>query len=230
MKIQFISDLHGQWMKIILKQCDILCITGDIFEENTEDELTRFTLWLKAHFDCFKKVIIVPGNHDRILTIPTYKRRLHSITGVFVAIDELLVINGIEFKCFSWCNLPYWAFYMDNFGREQLLTKTASCDIFLSHCPAYGVLDVGGFFNDSLGLREIADYISKFKPVVHAHGHIHECYGVHRTNELLTLNTALCDAHNNIVVNREPMLIDIDPITKLINYSECSIPYRTYDE
>ena len=226
MIIQFISDLHGQWAKVSLSKCDVLCISGDIFNMNIEHELFEFQTWLIKHHKAgfFDKAIIVPGNHDRILTIQAYCRRLDNYPNIYVYTNSTIVINNLRFGCYSWSELPFWAFYADPKFHGKMLDKLGPCDILVSHCPAHGVLDVGGSLNEHLGIKELSDYVTSHKPLIHAHGHIHEDYGAIKGVDTLSINSAVVNARNEFVVSRKPVLVEVYPETGIIDYEKSYVP------
>ena len=235
MRIQFISDLHGKFADVDLKKSDVLCITGDVFEENSEREFILFKMWLKLIvFKNVKHVVITPGNHDRILTIPYYCEELNAINNVRVLklSSKPLNINGVVFSGFEFCELPNWAFYLDKETMSKRIEKIQKCDILLSHIPPFEILDLTtkSSLVHNIGSYDLFDKVIEIKPSIHAFGHVHEQYGIKKSVNTLYINSCLSDYYDNALSKREPIIIEFCEHLKLINYDKSETPNRLIEE
>lgn len=233
MKIQFISDLHNHYDEIEIKESDVLCITGDIFDVCNEEEINDFKIWCKfIVLRKVKQIIIVPGNHDLILTIPYYRDLIsEKRIKVLRRFNNSFNYEGIEFSAFEFCELSRWAFYLDKTEMKKQIDKIDKCDVLLSHIPAYGVLDyTTNMRSEHAGSNDLLLKIIELKPIIHAHGHIHEEYGIRKGVDTLSINSSMCNISNEIDKKRESMIVDINPMFKLIDYKNSDLPTRNYDE
>jgi Icc-related predicted phosphoesterase len=64
MIIDCIADLHGHYPK--LEGGDLLIVAGDLTASDTKAEYAKFNYWLDAVSFCYKKVILIAGNHDNL--------------------------------------------------------------------------------------------------------------------------------------------------------------------
>jgi len=143
MIIDCISDLHGDFPK--LGQGDLLIVAGDLTGRDKKEEYFEFFQW--ASNQCYKKIVVIGGNHDTFL----------QETGcplVNLGIFSYLCDSGTEFlgikiwgtpwtKTFPGMNPRCKAFTKDT--DEELLERYSNIpndiDILVSHNPPYGILD-----------------------------------------------------------------------------------------
>ncbi len=153
LRIAATADLHGHLPEI--DPADILCIAGDIFpaeyDENPsmQEEWFRdkFTLWIQKL--PVRRIVLIGGNHDRFLEIRSgeFIKRYGSPDGRLVYLDGTSVtlnLPGGKVRIFGspYCPLPvrHTAFCMepallaDKFPPEEL----AAADIILTHTPPSG--------------------------------------------------------------------------------------------
>lgn len=195
MKIQCISDLHGQLPDGI--DCDLLLIGGDIcplinhhpwFQKMWFE--STFTTWLKTQK--YGKAVLVAGNHDFVFEENGYKERakhvLKDVNGVYLQ-DESFVYKGFNIYGSPWQPIFHdWAF---NLSEENLakkwLTIPADCDILLLHGPPRG-FGCGGL--PGAGSPSLTQRIAEVKPKLVVCGHIHSAYGEYHIGDTKILNVS----------------------------------------
>jgi Icc-related predicted phosphoesterase len=200
MKILHISDTHGHHDKLNLAdfKADVLVHSGDFTNSGSQQEVLQF-------FDWFAKLpiqhkILVPGNHDYFveeMLEDSQTRELFWPKSFHLLIGEGVEIDGVKF----WGSpVTPWFFDMafnqetDEIAEEWAKIP-ADTQVLITHGPRYGVLDKteDGTHVGCHALRShIADTLTALK--VHLHGHIHSGYGMHQTERLLTLNSAMIDS------------------------------------
>jgi predicted phosphodiesterase len=99
MKVVAISDLHGHLPDI--PECDVLCICGDTFPIEAQDDQVMSTGWFYLEFipwveslPC-KKVLLIAGNHDFILyqnNLTIAKRKLFDRLTFYYESDKLVYL------------------------------------------------------------------------------------------------------------------------------------------
>lgn len=180
----------------ILIHCGDACNLGDIAD------FKLFSRWFKSHWHPHK--IYVPGNHDRIVpgNLAECKRMLGS--GVHMLIDEQWTHpSGLTIYGSPWVPMPRevssawgerpmrrWAFGTDRGSRQLEMARVAipSCDILVTHGPAYGILD--RVSEEHVGCSYLADWFDNHEnPPMHIHGHIHCDTGIH-VGRHMAINTA----------------------------------------
>jgi Icc-related predicted phosphoesterase len=227
MNITFISDTHtymydNNYKELILPEGDILCFTGDIMSSGyNEGELIHFLKWISKQ--PFKYKIFIAGNHDRLLEdkplIANDIISQYTDKGVIYLKNTSIEIEGFTF--YGTPHQPYfggWAFNVPDYGKlisiYQLIPDNV--DVFLTHCPPYGILDQSHRSNyhnpsgenhlGSMELKEVLDakILNNTQPRVVAFGHIHGDGGKQiQIGDTLYINASLCDEYyepvNNIV-------------------------------
>ena len=83
----------------------------------------------------------------------------------------------------------------------------------------------------NVGDNDLRSKILEIKPLIHAFGHIHESYGVHKGVNTLSINSSLSDDiyPNNIIESRESIVVEINEVFKIIDYSKSEFPNRVID-
>lgn len=176
-KIVAISDTHGSTPN--LPEGDILIHSGDFSNWGTFLEFKAFITYLETKASSFKHIIVVPGNHDMWVesNVGLAKEELSNI-GVNLIIDDYIEIEGIRF---------YGTPYTPRYGRWSFMDKEENLaerfrripeniDIFISHGPPFGYLDVNAV-GENCGGHSLLKRIQEIKPSVVVFGHIHESKG-----------------------------------------------------
>lgn len=207
MKIVFIADTHGYESQLVIPNGDVLVHAGDFSAwRGSEIESQEFDNWLGSlpH----KVKIFVPGNHD----YPIYEKR-YRISNAITLEDSFHVVDGIKFYGFPWQpSFSNWAYHIlpgqSMQHKVDLIPKDV--DVLISHSPPFGILDelVSG---RNVGIDELAKWSARYKPTVHAMGHIHEGYGKVVIGGTTFLNCSICDVRYNPVNKPKIMVIKDDP-------------------
>lgn len=230
MKIVAVSDLHGYLPQI--QQCDVVCICGDTFPLEVQDDMIKSTAWFYGEFlswvdqlSC-KKVIMIAGNHDFILynndyTIARKKlfKRLMSYCEtdkLVYLLDESYEFEGKIFYGTPWIpDLSMWAFYGDSkMLQNKFKNIPQKVDVLLTHCPPkLGSTGIVHQWDDrhymiNYGCQELDDTIIN-KDINwwlcgHVHSGNHTPEIVHGTN---IVNVSIKD--EDYMVNFNPFEFDI---------------------
>ena len=115
-----------------------------------------------------KPILIVKGNHDK--TPWESERNVYNIH-----------LKKVRFKGHSfvgYCHTDFDKWDKDMaIELEKIKHHIEHRTIFITHAPAYGVLDQRYSDRCSTGSRAIAKLVSERKPYLHLHGHVHDEYG-----------------------------------------------------
>ena len=155
----------------------------------------------------FKKIIVVPGNHDTCLG-RAGKDNLKDLLPHchHVLVDESVNVFGINFYGSPWippiCDGDF-AFVGSRGSMLDSCWKKIpeETDILLTHTPPLGVLDLYETGNHEGCFQLLNHTITRVKPKFHIFGHIHGAHGVlHQPNGLPTtfINAAMCFFNNQI--------------------------------
>lgn len=232
MRIIGISDLHGYLPE--LPKCDIVCICGDIFPLEYQNNTIKSISWFLLDFipwtdklNC-DKVIFIAGNHcwlfydlfknnhklDWEIEELLLTSHLDSVKIKYLC-DSEYIYNGIKFYGTPWIpDLANWAFYGDmNLLKERFQAIPENVDILLTHCPPQ-VADCGIVlqkcwnYNKDFGCYELAQQYPRIHPKYHLFGHVHSGQHkvVHYFNSNL-VNVSLKD--ENYEVKYKPFIFSI---------------------
>lgn len=153
--------------------------------------------------------VVMPGNDDDLAVdgvIKDYEDR-----GIIFPLERAITIGGFETISLAHTNPTPWDTPRETDERQlaRLIKKEVSRladphrSIFNFHCPPYGTrLDLAPELDRNLrpvtvagqvsfkpvGSKAVRDAITKYKPVLGMHGHIHESYGAEKLGETLILN------------------------------------------
>ena len=228
MRIVALGDIHGALPEI--PECDVVVIAGDIVPLDVENDGEASAKWLTESFASWcrnlacRRVIFIPGNHDRLLEALVRDYTLEEIHhGLFADDTEgkivMLVDCGYEFEGVSfygtpWCpDLVNWAFYADDEQRRVRFDAIANCDVLITHCPprvgtqgvVLGQCRVQG---SNFGDPVLADVLHTKSIKWVLSGHIHS--GNHSVEQLGTIrcrNCSLKDEHYKIAY--EPFVFEV---------------------
>lgn len=179
MRLVCFSDWHGRLLpKEKFPDGDILVLAGD-FELVNKSDIKR--LFDSLPVEKYNRVLFTPGNHDLAFRNPDATNFYKSDKIVILSNYKIIEINNVTFQGFSWCygdiNLSRtWAFTTYDFLElKNKVEKLAKCDVLVSHCPPYCMLDQT-YIDNHIGLACLTDKIfdKYFKTIIC--GHVHE-YG-----------------------------------------------------
>lgn len=188
MKVCGISDLHGQLTNVHIKECDILCICGDIVPLRMQNDIQRSDEWFKNVFIpwCQKikcnQIYLIGGNHDFFLE--NRKRIINEYllnTKIIYLDNEAAEYfdNGRVYEIWGTplCHVfGNWAFmHSPEYEASEFEKIPKDIDILLTHDAALNRSDVCLEFSNSnhIGNKELLDAVEKKKPKLHMFGHLH---------------------------------------------------------
>ncbi len=185
MKILLLADAKPEIpLKELSKDCELIILLGDLFYD-----------WIRELNEIDLPKIGIHGNHEE-----------EGILEKVGAIDLHLKIfehKGITFTgfdgdmayVFAENDLPY----RENTNSQklkselELLKKHPKVDVFISHWPSFGTLDIPHVVGHR-GLKAFRTYIDKVKPKYHFHGHIH------KKNQSIIGNTKVHCVYPHLVI------------------------------
>jgi len=194
MQIVTLSDTHLRY--VIIPDGDIVIHSGDLaFRGNFHEIVEAFeTLKLGLAGTNFRKKFITPGNHDGLFQeSPGFAKQIAEQYGWTLLHNELIEFEGIRF--FGSAIQPVfgnWYFNEVDGRRANFWDSAPDCDVLVTHCPAYGLLDK---LEDGthVGCRYIRKYIDEVKPKYAVCGHIHGSYGQIDHNWTTIINSSVCN-------------------------------------
>src|SRR5574344_831092 len=149
MKICGISDLHGcvNLDELFIKECDILCIAGDIMPLDIQRNIPESLAWIKD--------IFIPWAEKQPID------KIYLVDSGYSYISK----DGSVYNIYGtpWCSMfGNWAFMLDD---ENLIKKFSNipndCDILITHNPPdllkVGTIQEGYNFGEDAGCIPLAD-------------------------------------------------------------------------
>jgi Icc-related predicted phosphoesterase len=185
MRITFISDTHEQHSLCNLPGGDILIHCGDFTNFGDPQAVYDFDCWLREQD--YQHRLVIPGNHDLTFDAPLEEQPI--LQHADLLMHEAVTIGGV--RIFGSPHTPRfgdWAFMYDP-ARVNPWAAIPEVDVLVTHGPAFGVLDRTSR-GINAGCVRLANAVCQTRPRVHAHGHIHEAAGEHRTEHTRTINCA----------------------------------------
>lgn len=208
MRIVAISDTHTFEAEIAVPEGDVLIHAGDATIEGSAEEVWAFGRWLDNQPHRHK--IVIAGNHDWLFQKnPQQARELINYEGVHYLQDSSIVVGGLRFYGSPWQPAFHdWAFNVnrgDEIKRKWNLIH--SCDVLITHGPAWGILDTAQPNSQRLGCEDLLEAIRRAKPRVHVCGHIHGGYGEYFAGGIHFINASICDEAYQ--VSNAPIVFDL---------------------
>ena len=196
-KITFISDTH-QKHRFLTKDLiggDIIIHAGDIMTSGYyETEVKYFCEWF-SKLDNYEHKIFIAGNHDRLAedNPNLFNRIVHEYPNITYLQDSEVVIDGIKIYGSPWQPEFYsWAFNLPRKG-PGLMSKWQAIpedtDILVTHGPPNKILDYVAQSVYHAGCEELLLRVMEVKPKVNVFGHIHQCHGSIRVNEMVVIRS-----------------------------------------
>jgi Icc-related predicted phosphoesterase len=182
MRIIAAGDIHGvmsvyEWLAehIERQKADVLILAGDLLECDSEDEQRKQARCIVAVLKAIRiPVFYIMGNDDFVPLgyeddqfQSLHTRRLPCGPYNFVGYQYSLPFMGGIFE------KPENEIAEDAHELESLLDGQT---VFVSHSPAFGVLDrtASGVH---AGSRSLGQLINRKSPLAHIHGHVHQGFG-----------------------------------------------------
>jgi len=203
MRIVHLSDTHGKHHSLQntpLPAADIIIHSGDISWVGKPEEIMDFIEWFGGLDYRYK--IFIAGNHDFCLDSKNPEKIQHFLPrNCFYLYNSGIIIEGLKFwgvPCFISDELK------GNFA-ETAGKIPPDTDILITHRPPYGILDRAN--NISYGCMDLLQTVLKISPRYHFFGHIHDAYGVDKTNATTFVNGALLNEAYHLT--NEPFVFDL---------------------
>lgn len=198
LKIIAVSDTHNYHKPEMLPSGDVLIHAGDFSGSGNTKELRVFIEWCKFQSPFFKKILLVPGNHDFTMLMKEKRDELlANVPNLLIMDDTSIEIDGIKFH-----GSPYvptfgrWAFMKDD-SRLKMHWDAIPLDtqILITHTPPHNILDQVDYPDlsgeDHAGSKTLAQRLPALTKLrLHVFGHIHESAGVAKIGEVTYINAA----------------------------------------
>jgi Icc-related predicted phosphoesterase len=201
MKILHLSDTHSCHYSLQkLPAADVIIHSGDVSLAGTSEEVIDFMDWF-GELD-YKYKIFIAGNHDECLD------GKHRGVIQMCLPDKCFYLynSGIEIEGIKFWGVP---FFMSDDIKDQspqiMAQIPADIDVLITHRPPYGILDIAG--NITYGCPYLLQSILRIKPQYHLFGHIHDAYGIEKSNHTIFVNASLMNENYELV--NEPVLLEI---------------------
>ena len=187
MRILHLSDTHGHHRALTdLPLADIIVHSGDVGFAGTESEFTDFVDWF-ANLDYPHKVL-VGGNHDSYME----EEDLDQIQKLLPNNCHYLFHSGVTIEGLKFWGVPLYISENISGVYFDLIKKIPSgTDVLVTHQPPYGILDKSGPIN--FGCNDLLDVVSTIRPKYHLFGHIHDAYGIEKTEHTTFANASIAD-------------------------------------
>ena len=216
-KITISSDFHGKLPSI--PSCDLLIIAGDI---TPGASLIKQAYFLETTFREYLEkvnasdVVFIAGNHDSI-----FQKAPHLVPKDLKATylqDSFTEKFGLKIYGTPW-QLPFYgAFNATEPSLKDIYARIPSCDILISHGPAYSLLDAIKqtpydpdcellYETIHVGSRALKEKIISITPKLVVTGHVHEAYGKTSLGSTLIVNGSYLD--ENMRPTHDPITIEL---------------------
>ncbi len=202
MKIQHISDTHGQFPP--LEDVDIVVHSGDLLP-NAPLRHDREARWqenyVRKNDDVFanwigeRTFVYCRGNHDYFS--PQLELRLSGIKTFHDCSGRVVDAYGVRFYGFPW--VPYFNGYwnheltVDEMAARVNAIPWRMFDVLVAHCPPYGILDrtYGRGSAEHIGNSLLANALFAQNNVsLVLCGHAHESPGIETVGGITVSNAA----------------------------------------
>lgn len=207
MNLTFFSDTHRKHKNVACGEGDILFHCGDFTGQGDLQHVAEFAHYMKQQK--FRYKVVIAGNHDFCL-----ENELKEKAEKILADHGLIYLNdsGVELLGMKVWGSPIqpwfhnWAFNRNRGSdiREHWDLIPTDTDILLTHGPPFHILDKT-LKGDLVGCEDLLEKVKSVKPRIHAFGHIHEAYGIKRTEETIFINSSIVDIRNRC--KNEPIFI-----------------------
>ncbi len=199
-KIVMISDTHTYHHDLELPDADILFHCGDFTLMGNPLEVLNFNDWLGT-LKQFNYIVVIAGNHDKCVgedPMFGYKQITNAI---------YLQNSGVDLEGFYIWGSPMTPSFHGMRGGLTFFTNgdreakkiwrgmPKKVDILITHGPPWGILDEVQNYSygetyrsgeppiEHTGDKMLLSKVIQFKPKYHMFGHIHEGYGILKTDD-----------------------------------------------
>ena len=201
-KISCISDTHGLHDQMDLDSFpggDLLIHSGDCTNIGEARDLFGLNFWFKKLKKKYKRIILVPGNHDWICQDDIgFVRSV--MPNCDILLDDTLVIDGLKIYGSPWSPRFFdWAFNVDRgpkIARKWALIPD-DVDVLITHGPPFGIGDLNKpplpELPEHVGCRDLTQRIANLKNLkLHVYGHVHGGWGKVKVNGVWYINASTC--------------------------------------
>jgi len=182
MKLAILSDNHCQY-DFEVPEADVLIHCGDFSFMGKPDEMIDFRDWIARQPHTHK--LFIWGNHEKIDQQELYWREFMEETGAVCLHNTQHTIDGINFFGSSYTPVfGSWGFMANTVVRERhWKIAPTDVDVLVTHGPPKDVLS-NNVYGEDCGCEHLKDYVLRYRPRIHAFGHIHEAAGVQIDEDL----------------------------------------------
>ena len=210
-RIACISDCHNLAKHLLIPDCDLLVMAGDMTQDGTPEELRNLNMFIDKLGMKKENVLYVPGNHD--IWFHQYESLARELVShATVLIDQYVERFGLKIYGTPWVPKCWGAFTADEPELYRRFSRIPDdLDLLITHGPPQEILDT----TEGFRLNPIGSYSLRVRLYdMHGHrpknvvfGHIHSGRGFKRDMDINFFNVANCDEQNRIVHN--PVLIEV---------------------
>ncbi len=196
MKIICISDTHNQHEKLLLPEGDCIIHAGDFTDSGTKRETKIFLEWFSS--TPYKHKIFIAGNHDFYL-----QKKAHKLNQIIPDNIHYLQDSGVSIEQINFWGSPVtpgdasWAFSRN---RGRIIAKhwemiPHDTHVLITHSPPFGIMDE---LDDKtlIGCKNLSERLKELQISVHTFGHVHNDYGMVKTNGTTYINSSFVDGDN----------------------------------
>ncbi len=192
LRLVCLSDTHNFLDQLDVPDGDVLLHAGDFTGAGTVGEVEAFGCSLAElpHRD----KVVVAGNHDFLFEREPERAR-ELLGDVTYLQDSGTRIGDLQVWGAPW--QPWfhdWAFNLPRGASiaEKWELVPDSVDVLVTHGPPMGILDRCAD-GQRVGCEELEIARARIRPRLHLFGHIHEAYGTHEEDGILSVNGCNCD-------------------------------------
>jgi Icc-related predicted phosphoesterase len=185
-KVISVADLHGFLPDYSELECDVFCICGDTSPLKNQHKVPQMISWFTNQFlpwaESLKcdKVLIIGGNHDKVMANCNYFKELFIGSKVKYLQDESYTYNDKVIYGTPWCSVfGDWYFMLYPEGLKKMYTNIPNnVDLLLTHDVPYGcndvILDSVPWADGShIGNKELYEAMIEKNPKNLCCGHLH---------------------------------------------------------
>ncbi len=206
MKLVILSDNHNNY-RFDVPHGDILIHCGDFTFSGSNHEIEKFKIWIQSQPHKYK--LFIWGNHELIEHDENFWKNELEEVGAICLHNTEVQINGVQFFGSSFTPIfGDWAFMHSAIQRKKYWENAPNCDVLITHGPPSGILSQN-YNNIDCGCEFLNEYILKYKPKLHAFGHIHEAHGLQKEKNFNTTfaNVSILDEGYRMI--NKPMIFEI---------------------
>jgi len=237
LRLVFISDMHEKHRDVVISECDILFVSGDLTYRGELHVLKDFNNWLGELKEqgIIKEACVISGNHD-LSTDPVKREYYPAFRDIFTNCIYLQhqTTEVMGLRIFGSPASAFFNNWGHNFHRGADIQKIwnliledhseKSLDIIMTHGPCYRILDwvertnwvnssEGSYVKKTkeyVGDKDLLKVVKEVNPVIFCSGHIHCAYGTKKKGNTLFINASTCTEEYRPL--NPPIVVDIEKI------------------